>query len=207
MRWIFITLCCVVLGYAAIAQTIQSGGGSIAAGNTPISGCTAGQILFSDGSKAQCSGSTTNGAGQITLPDILGNVNSFLSLTRIYLGIDSGTVQRISGGSSVVFSWGAAGGVNSGSTFDTGISRISSDSIALGNGVQADKSANLYLQSDIPSPTTIASLQTCNVSIEGARGTVTNGTATSGSFMIAVTATGTTISPVFCNGTSWLYGG
>jgi hypothetical protein len=51
----------------------------------------------------------------------------------------------------------------------------------------------------------IASLPSCVAGIEGARMFVTNGV-TSPTFLGTVSTTGAVIAPVFCNGSSWVYG-
>lgn len=57
----------------------------------------------------------------------------------------------------------------------------------------------------IVSGTTIASLPTCNSGTEGAKMYVTNGVA-SPTFGGSVSTTGSTVDPVFCNGSGWVYG-
>lgn len=51
----------------------------------------------------------------------------------------------------------------------------------------------------------ISGLPTCNASTQGVHVYVTNGV-TSPTFLGTVSATGTTVAPVFCNGTAWVYG-
>lgn len=51
----------------------------------------------------------------------------------------------------------------------------------------------------------IASLPACSAGTEGAHAYVTNGQTTP-SFLGTVSSTGAVVAPVFCNGTSWIYG-
>lgn len=51
----------------------------------------------------------------------------------------------------------------------------------------------------------IGGLPTCNSGLEGAHAYVTNGQS-SPSFLATVSATGSVIAPVFCNGSAWVYG-
>ena len=51
---------------------------------------------------------------------------------------------------------------------------------------------------------TIATLPTCNATTKGATAYITNGQ-TSPGYLGAVSTTGTTIAPVFCNGSGWVY--
>jgi len=53
-------------------------------------------------------------------------------------------------------------------------------------------------------PFTIASLPSASAGLAGARAIITNGIA-SPTYQQAVSATGTTVQPVFCNGSSWIY--
>lgn len=51
---------------------------------------------------------------------------------------------------------------------------------------------------------TIANLPTCNAAATGLMSYVTNGVAVP-VFLVAVSTTGSTVAPVFCNGTNWIY--
>jgi hypothetical protein len=51
---------------------------------------------------------------------------------------------------------------------------------------------------------TIAGLPTCNAGAQGLEAYVTNGQ-TSPTYLGAVSTTGSTVAPVFCNGTGWVY--
>lgn len=57
----------------------------------------------------------------------------------------------------------------------------------------------------IPGLVAIASLPSPTAALKGATATVSNGQTTP-AFMGTVSATGTTVAPVFCNGSAWLYG-
>ena len=77
-----------------------------------------------------------------------------------------------------------------------------------GNATIGESSSNILTVNGvvISSAYTISALPTCNSTYKGARATVTNG-AGSPSFLGTVSTTGSTIAPVFCNGSNWLYGG
>ncbi len=53
---------------------------------------------------------------------------------------------------------------------------------------------------------TISTLPTCNSTYKGAHAYVTNGVANP-TFLSAVSSSGSTFAPVWCNGSAWVYGG
>jgi hypothetical protein len=56
-------------------------------------------------------------------------------------------------------------------------------------------------------PSTVSTLPLCNTSLMGTRLYVTDGQTNPAWLSIVLTApTGSTVSPVFCNGTNWVYG-
>ena len=72
-----------------------------------------------------------------------------------------------------------------------------------GNATIGESSSNILTVNGvvISSAYTISSLPTCNSTYKGSRATVTNGAA-SPSFLGTVSTTGSTIAPVFCNGST-----
>jgi hypothetical protein len=122
------------------------------------------------------------------------------------------TSGQIGNGTQGDPAWLAFGKINADVTYLYANLPVYPISVALGGtgGTSSTGTGALVLASSptLVTPLTtgflIASLPACNSGLEGAFTYVTNGV-TSPSYLGTVSTTGSTVAPVFCNGTAWVY--
>ena len=149
-------------------------------------------------------------SGQFAFPETINayatvNITNTTSLTggagQIYSQIYQGRFITNSNG---YISWRSSTTSISGSD-DTGISRISAGVIGFGNGTAADVTGTIKLAALLPGVIYSAAgtaLPTCAVGLKGQQATVSDATAPT--YRGAYTSGGAVVSPVYCDGSSWL---
>lgn len=111
----------------------------------------------------------------------------------------SGARNQVSVPSGSGYGW-QSGTSNADAVNDTGFHRNAAKVIEVNSGTAGAYTGTAL----VLGPQTVAQLPTCGTTTKGARATVTDATSTT--FMGSLTGSGSSVVPVFCNGTAWLIG-
>lgn len=140
----------------------------------------------------------SSGSDQITLID-----NGSINASNFVVGVGfNANVNGVSLKDVGLMKWSSTSAYNG--TADTGFGRLSAGLMSVNDGILGTNYRDLKARKVILDPTTVSGLPAASTDLKGARAIVTD--SNSSTFNAIVAGSGSTVIPVFCDGTNWRIG-